>query len=192
MAGYISGQLIKLADGRHATIRFIGPTRFAPGEWIGLELEDASGKNDGSVQGERYFECEYGYGMFVRAPAIIEIIEQPKKEEPRAAPKSGLDGRGRPPSMAMGETEPGCLESFASPKSFGPVLEVAYEITGEAVDKLGYSCGFPGPYPYVDIVQCSFIITPIDVRTSSQNNKAWVSVIITSAYHTGYIQTDVT
>ncbi|KAK2861475.1 hypothetical protein FQN49_004163 [Arthroderma sp. PD_2] len=102
MAGFTAGQLIKLADGRLARIRFIGSTRFAPGEWIGLELEDATGKNDGSVQGERYFECEYGFGMFVRASAIIEVIEQPRKEEPKAAPKSNLDGRGRPASMAMG------------------------------------------------------------------------------------------
>ncbi|DAA72543.1 TPA_exp: Uncharacterized protein A8136_6346 [Trichophyton benhamiae CBS 112371] len=101
MVGFAAGQLIKLADGRHARIRFIGTTRFAPGEWIGLELEDATGKNDGSVQGERYFECEYGFGMFVRASAIVEIVEQARKEEPRVAPKSGLDGRGRPGSMIV-------------------------------------------------------------------------------------------
>ncbi|EEQ30676.1 hypothetical protein McanMca71_000633 [Microsporum canis] len=101
MAGFTAGQLIKLADGRHARVRYTGTTRFASGEWIGLELEDATGKNDGSVQGERYFECEYGYGMFVRAPAIIEVIEQPRKEEPKVAPKSGLDGRGRPTSMVV-------------------------------------------------------------------------------------------
>ncbi|EGD88677.1 hypothetical protein H112_03597 [Trichophyton rubrum D6] len=101
MVGFAAGQLIKLADGRHARVRFIGTTRFAPGEWIGLELEDATGKNDGSVQGERYFECEYGFGMFVRASAIVEIVEQAKKEEPRVAPKSGLDGRGRPGSMIV-------------------------------------------------------------------------------------------
>ncbi|EGE02169.1 dynactin [Trichophyton equinum CBS 127.97] len=101
MFGFAAGQLIKLADGRHARIRFIGTTRFAPGEWIGLELEDATGKNDGSVQGERYFECEYGFGMFVRASAIVGIVEQARKEEPRVAPKSGLDGRGRPGSMIV-------------------------------------------------------------------------------------------
>ena len=32
-------------------IRFIGTTEFASGEWIGVELKEAKGKNDGSIKG---------------------------------------------------------------------------------------------------------------------------------------------
>ena len=37
-------------------VAFIGETKFAPGEWVGVELEEAVGKNDGSVAGVSYFK----------------------------------------------------------------------------------------------------------------------------------------
>lgn len=36
------------------TLRYLGTTDFAPGEWAGVELDEAIGKNDGSVAGRRY------------------------------------------------------------------------------------------------------------------------------------------
>jgi dynactin 1 len=95
MAELTIGQTVELNDGRTATIRFIGQTEFAPGEWIGVELEDNGGKNDGSVKGERYFECEMGRGMFVRLAAITAIIDQPA---PITKP-SGVKKPARPSSV---------------------------------------------------------------------------------------------
>ena len=85
MAGYEVGQVVQIADGQLGTIRFIGATGFQAGEWIGLELDDATGKNDGSVRGERYFDCELGHGMFVRPAAVIGIAQPAPPKRPAVA-----------------------------------------------------------------------------------------------------------
>jgi dynactin 1 len=95
-----TGQIILISDGRQATIRYVGHAAFAPGEWVGIELEDASGKNDGSVKGERYFDCDMGHGMFLRPSAVTEIIEQPRPPPPKAngKPTNGTSAKARPSS----------------------------------------------------------------------------------------------
>ena len=63
-------------DGRRrAVVRFMGKTSFADGEWVGVELaRRGSGRNDGSVQGVRYFDCAVNTGLFVR-PGRITVDE---------------------------------------------------------------------------------------------------------------------
>ncbi|KID75849.1 Dynactin, isoform [Metarhizium brunneum] len=81
MPDFKPGQIVQLSDGRKATVRFAGQTNFQVGEWIGVELEDKTGKNDGSVQGVRYFDCPAGYGMFVK-PMMATIIAQAPSTKP--------------------------------------------------------------------------------------------------------------
>ncbi|KAK4991314.1 hypothetical protein LTR50_001899 [Elasticomyces elasticus] len=75
-SGLALNQTIELNDCRIATIRFLGTTSFAPGEWVGVELEDSTGKNDGSVKGQRYFNCAEGHGIFLRAAGISKILSE--------------------------------------------------------------------------------------------------------------------
>ncbi len=46
------------------TLRYIGETEFAKGEWAGVELDERIGKNDGCVGTKRYFQCESLFGVF--------------------------------------------------------------------------------------------------------------------------------
>ncbi|RHZ51032.1 putative dynactin [Aspergillus thermomutatus] len=97
MSELFIGHVVTLTDGRQATVRFIGTTHFAAGDWVGIELNEPTGKNDGSVQGERYFDCEPGFGMFIRPSAVAAIIEQPVRET-KQPPKGGASApanRGR-------------------------------------------------------------------------------------------------
>ncbi|KAL2155540.1 hypothetical protein VTH82DRAFT_282 [Thermothelomyces myriococcoides] len=87
------GRKVQLADQRIGTIRFAGQTLFAPGFWVGVELEDATGKNDGSVNDVRYFECPMGHGMFVR-PTALKVLQPTASFMPQPAKKPA-----RPSSM---------------------------------------------------------------------------------------------
>ena len=53
----ILGDVVRTTGGRSnhvGTVRFVGRTSFAEGVWVGLELDYAGGKNNGSVDGIRY------------------------------------------------------------------------------------------------------------------------------------------
>ena len=50
---------------RGGVVRFeAGLTSFAEGLWVGVELDEPVGRNNGSVQGRLYFVCETGHGIF--------------------------------------------------------------------------------------------------------------------------------
>lgn len=114
---YKPGQVVELGDGRAATVQFIGQTSFAEGDWVGVLLGEPTGKNDGSVKGVRYFDCEPNHGMFLRPTAIVQILEDaspqappPKKAPPNgrpAGPAASAAAKGRPSSiMANGVKRP--------------------------------------------------------------------------------------
>ncbi|XP_060103211.1 dynactin subunit 1 [Heteronotia binoei] len=59
-----------IGKGYRGTVAYVGATLFATGKWVGVILDEAKGKNDGTVQGRKYFTCEENHGIFVRQSQI--------------------------------------------------------------------------------------------------------------------------
>jgi hypothetical protein len=98
---------------KSGVLKFIGETKFSSGVWCGIALHEACGKNDGSVAGVRYFNCEEQHGIFVNPKNVfpvetedeanpLQVADQLKKDEKSPVnnqPTSDFDG-GRPRSKS--------------------------------------------------------------------------------------------
>lgn len=44
---------------RAGILQYIGETKFAPGNWCGVQLDEPSGKNDGTVDDVQYVHTDF-------------------------------------------------------------------------------------------------------------------------------------
>uniref|UniRef100_A0A8C1Q222 Dynactin subunit 1 n=1 Tax=Cyprinus carpio TaxID=7962 RepID=A0A8C1Q222_CYPCA len=79
------GSLVEvIGKGHRGTVAYIGNTLFASGKWVGVILEEPKGKNDGTVQGKRYFTCQENRGIFVRQSQIQLVEDGTSPDTPEA------------------------------------------------------------------------------------------------------------
>jgi tubulin-folding cofactor B len=50
------------------------------GYFVGIQLDEAKGTNNGSVGGFPYFQCPYKFGVFLR-PSEIEVGDFPASDD---------------------------------------------------------------------------------------------------------------
>ncbi|XP_067274304.1 kinesin-like protein KIF13B isoform X2 [Pseudorasbora parva] len=84
------GEYVTVGTNKAGTVRYVGPTDFAKGVWVGVELDVPAGKNDGSVGGRQYFHCNPGYGVLVRADRVTKATGTAKRS--RQKRKQNLSG----------------------------------------------------------------------------------------------------
>uniref|UniRef100_A0A8C2ZSY2 CAP-Gly domain-containing protein n=1 Tax=Cyclopterus lumpus TaxID=8103 RepID=A0A8C2ZSY2_CYCLU len=87
-ADFQVGERVWVNGDKPGQVQFIGGTQFAPGQWAGVVLEEPIGKNDGSVSGVRYFQCEDGRGIFTR-PSKLSKTALPETEANGGGGRSG-------------------------------------------------------------------------------------------------------
>lgn len=104
-----------IGKGHRGTVAFVGATLFATGKWVGVILDEAKGKNDGTVQGRKYFTCEENHGIFVRQsqiqvvedgadttspetpePASTKVLKRESTDPPKASKLRGLKPKKAP------------------------------------------------------------------------------------------------
>lgn len=93
---YAVGERVWVNGVKPGVIAYLGETQFAPGQWAGVILNDLLGKNDGSVGGVRYFECQPLQGIFTRPS---KLTRQPAGE--------GSDGHSTDSQSAQNQNQQG-------------------------------------------------------------------------------------
>ncbi|WPH04235.1 Hypothetical protein R9X50_00712400 [Acrodontium crateriforme] len=75
-------RLLPDTDHRRGRVAYIGEIPEIPGvgAWVGIALDEPTGKNDGCAKETRYFECAPKHGVFVRADRV-EVGDFPALDE---------------------------------------------------------------------------------------------------------------
>ncbi|KPU73136.1 uncharacterized protein Dana_GF14794, isoform B [Drosophila ananassae] len=107
---------------RPGLLRYLGETQFAPGNWCGVELDEASGKNDGAVDGIRYFDCKPKYGVFVPIAKVSLSPSSKKTRLSRTGSRESLTSIGTMNSIATTNTSR--MRMNAQRKSSTPVKPI--------------------------------------------------------------------
>ncbi|KAK3287702.1 hypothetical protein CYMTET_4799 [Cymbomonas tetramitiformis] len=77
------GQRCEVQPGaKRGEIKYVGQAKegLPLGYWIGVQYDEPVGKNDGSVKGARYFECDDGFGGMIR-PDKVSVGDFPPIDE---------------------------------------------------------------------------------------------------------------
>ena len=77
------------------------------GKWIGVILDKPLGKNNGTVEGKKYFECPDNYGMFCRQTQLKILSDSPgKSSRTPSRENSSLATPRQKSDLSRGESRP--------------------------------------------------------------------------------------
>lgn len=100
------------------TVAFVGTTHFSQGKWVGVVLDEKKGKNNGSVQGKTYFQCDDGCGIFVRTSQLVVLSGGDDTEEEGSTTPSASSSASTPASDKPRSRLP-MFGKLPQPKQYG-------------------------------------------------------------------------
>ncbi|XP_043095894.1 CAP-Gly domain-containing linker protein 2 isoform X3 [Puntigrus tetrazona] len=101
---FVVGERVWVNGVKPGVIAYLGETQFSPGQWAGVVLNDLVGKNDGSVNGVRYFECQPLQGIFTRPSKLTrQPIGDGSDEQQNAQLQGGAGASGQRVVMPLRE-----------------------------------------------------------------------------------------
>uniref|UniRef100_G3W627 CAP-Gly domain containing linker protein 1 n=1 Tax=Sarcophilus harrisii TaxID=9305 RepID=G3W627_SARHA len=119
------GERVWVNGNKPGFIQFLGETQFAPGQWAGIVLDEPIGKNDGSVAGVRYFQCEPLKGIFTR----------PSKLTRKVTSEDEANGTQAPPASRATSPLSTSMTSMAASSSAAPSPSTAPHKVSQPVAK---------------------------------------------------------
>ncbi|XP_055056855.2 CAP-Gly domain-containing linker protein 1 isoform X3 [Misgurnus anguillicaudatus] len=113
---YKIGDRVWVNGNKPGVVQFLGDTQFAPGQWAGIVLDEPIGKNDGSVSGVRYFQCEALKGIFTR-PSKLSRTEGEANGTTTAPPSRAASPTPSTASATASTKKPATTTKTAAPPS---------------------------------------------------------------------------
>merc|ERR1719361_923444 len=130
-------------NGKPGTVSFIGKTKFAAGDWVGVTLDSAEGMHNGTVMGVSYFECKPRCGVFTQAAQLTVNGATPA---PAAAVAVELPVGGATPAPAPAAVAP--APAPAAAVAVAPMPQEADEAVLELGQRVHWN-GLEGTVSYM-------------------------------------------
>ena len=91
------GDRVLVGGIKPGTVEFVGCTQFAKGIWAGVVLDTPDGKNDGMVNGVRYFTSPPNHGLFSRPDKLMAVPRQKNQPLRMSLPSTSQPRPQQPP-----------------------------------------------------------------------------------------------
>ncbi|CAL8104193.1 unnamed protein product [Calicophoron daubneyi] len=137
-------------NGRIGKLRYCGPVAFASGVWVGVELDEPLGRNNGTVNDVQYFSCAPNHGIFAPIGRIYKAVDEGRGQKWRP-----VQARPRPPTPHQQAQSP--MENEAGSEMSGarrhlPVSRSSYSLSESFSPNQTESRPTPSPsHPPIDV-----------------------------------------
>uniref|UniRef100_A0A0K0FDI5 Dynactin subunit 1 n=1 Tax=Strongyloides venezuelensis TaxID=75913 RepID=A0A0K0FDI5_STRVS len=116
MSTFKVGEKVETDKGKGKVV-FFGETQFAPGTWVGIILDVENGKNNGTIEGVKYFTCPDKYGIFMKPSQVRR--EGERRSSTRASIASSARQSKAPSAKVSVKNSP-----IPTPRSMSPSKSV--------------------------------------------------------------------